>query len=117
MASAFMHNFIPALKPLLSMSSTRSFSATAVADGYLVPTHVEQIDLKFLREGIDYDTLSDEEQWESLDLGEEVDERGMARPREHYQSHTWDRGSEMSDHKHFTLERGIKMYFCDLHHP
>ena len=49
---------------------------TAVADGFLVPPRVRQVDLKFPREGIDYDSLSDEEreQWESLDWGDDVDE-------------------------------------------
>ncbi|MDC0160556.1 DEAD/DEAH box helicase family protein [Gemmatimonadales bacterium] len=48
---------------------------TAVRDGYLVPPRVQQVDLKFPREGIDYDSLSDEEkeQWESLDWGDDVE--------------------------------------------
>jgi type I restriction enzyme R subunit len=48
---------------------------TAVADGFLVPPRVQQVDLKFPREGIDYDALSDEEkaQWESLDWGDDVE--------------------------------------------
>lgn len=48
---------------------------TAVADGFLVPPRVEQVDLRFPREGIDYDTLSDDEkaQWESLDWGDDDD--------------------------------------------
>ena len=48
----------------------------AVADGFLVPPKGEQVDLKFPREGIDYDSLSDEEkeQWESLDWGDDVEE-------------------------------------------
>ena len=52
---------------------------TAVADGFLVPPRAEQVDLKFPREGIDYDSLSDEEkaQWESLDWGDDVDENGL----------------------------------------
>ena len=47
--------------------------ATAVRDEFLVPYKVEQVDLRFPREGIDYDTLSDEEkeQWEGLDWGED----------------------------------------------
>lgn len=47
----------------------------AVRDGFLVPPRVEQIDLRFPREGIDYDALSDEEkeQWESLDWGDQED--------------------------------------------
>ena len=54
--------------------------ATAVADGYLVPPKVQQVDLRFPREGIDYDSLSEEEQaqWESLDWGD--DEDGGALP-------------------------------------
>ena len=47
----------------------------AVADGFLVPPRVQQVDLKFPHEGIDYDSLSEQEkeQWESLDWGDEVD--------------------------------------------
>ena len=46
----------------------------AVADGFLVPPKVQQVDLKFPREGIDYDKLSDEEkaQWEDLDWGDDA---------------------------------------------
>ena len=46
----------------------------AVTDGFLVPPKVEQVDLKFPREGIKYDELSDEEkeQWESLDWGDDA---------------------------------------------
>ena len=52
---------------------------TAVADGFLVPPRVQRVDLKFPREGIDYDSLSEEEQeqWESLDWGDDVDENGL----------------------------------------
>ena len=52
---------------------------TAVADGFLVPPRVQQVDLKFPREGIDYDSLSDEEQeqWESLDWGDDMDESSL----------------------------------------
>jgi type I restriction enzyme, R subunit len=48
---------------------------TAVADDFLVPPRVQQVDLKFPREGIDYDSLSDEEkeQWESLDWGDDME--------------------------------------------
>ena len=54
--------------------------ATAVADGFLVPPRVQQVDLRFPREGIDYDSLSEEEQaqWESLDWGD--DEEGGTLP-------------------------------------
>lgn len=47
----------------------------AVADGFLVPPRGQQIDLKFPREGIDYDSLSQEEKehWETLDWGDETE--------------------------------------------
>jgi len=38
-------------------------------------------------------------------------------PRELYQSLTWDRGKEMADHKRFTLDTDIKVYFCDPQSP
>lgn len=50
-----------------------------VKDGFLIPPKVQQVDLKFPREGIDYEDLSDEEkaEWESLDWGDEAEEVGM----------------------------------------
>ena len=38
-------------------------------------------------------------------------------PRELYKSLTWDRGSEMADHRRFTLATDIQVYFCDPYHP
>ena len=38
-------------------------------------------------------------------------------PQELYQSLTWDRGKEMADHKRFTMETDISVYFCDPHSP
>lgn len=38
-------------------------------------------------------------------------------PNELYKSLTWDRGSEMSGHKKFTLSTDIKVYFCDPRSP
>jgi len=38
-------------------------------------------------------------------------------PTELYKSLTWDRGSEMADHKRFTLATDINVYFCDPHSP
>jgi type I restriction enzyme, R subunit len=48
----------------------------AVKDGYLAPPKVQQVDLRFPREGIDYDSLRDEEkaQWESLDWGDDAED-------------------------------------------
>ena len=38
-------------------------------------------------------------------------------PRELYQSLTWDRGKEMSNHRRFTLATDIQVYFCDPQSP
>jgi IS30 family transposase len=38
-------------------------------------------------------------------------------PSELYKSLTWDRGSEMSGHKKFTLATDIQVYFCDPKSP
>jgi len=38
-------------------------------------------------------------------------------PRELYKSLTWDRGKELADHKRFTLDTDIKVYFCDPQCP
>ncbi len=38
-------------------------------------------------------------------------------PRELYKSLTWDRGKEMADHQRFSLDTGIKVYFCDPGSP
>ena len=38
-------------------------------------------------------------------------------PRELYKSLTWDRGSELADHKTFSMATEIKVYFCDPQHP
>ena len=38
-------------------------------------------------------------------------------PEELYKSLTWDRGSEMAEHKRFTLATDIQVYFCDPQNP
>jgi IS30 family transposase len=38
-------------------------------------------------------------------------------PRELYKSLTWDRGKELADHKRFSLDTDIKVYFCDPQSP
>jgi IS30 family transposase len=38
-------------------------------------------------------------------------------PRELYKSLTWDRGKEMADHKRFSLDTDVKVYFCDPQSP
>ncbi len=51
----------------------------AVRDGFLVPPRVQQVDLRFPREGIDYKSLSEEEKerWENIDWGENVEESAL----------------------------------------
>ena len=38
-------------------------------------------------------------------------------PQELYKSLTWDRGSEMADHKRFTLATDVQVYSCDPRSP
>lgn len=38
-------------------------------------------------------------------------------PTELWRSLTWDRGKELSDHAHFTVESGVKVFFADPHSP
>ena len=38
-------------------------------------------------------------------------------PTELYKSLTWDRGKELADHKRFTMETDIDVYFCDPQSP
>ena len=38
-------------------------------------------------------------------------------PAQLWQSLTWDRGKELSDHVRFTIESGVKVFFADPHSP
>ena len=38
-------------------------------------------------------------------------------PDELYRSLTWDRGKELADHKRFSMETDIDVYFCDPQSP
>jgi IS30 family transposase len=38
-------------------------------------------------------------------------------PRELRRSLTWDRGTEMSHHKEFTIDTDVQVYFCDPRSP
>jgi len=38
-------------------------------------------------------------------------------PAQLWQSLTWDRGKELSDHARFTIESGVKVFFADPHSP
>ena len=54
----------------------------AVADGFLVPPKAHSVPMKFVRQGIKYDELSDEEKehWESLDWGDRARREAKSRP-------------------------------------
>jgi len=54
----------------------------AVADGYLVPPRGVSVPIKFVREGIKYDHLSDteKEEWDDLDWGEDEDGQRIEPP-------------------------------------
>ncbi|MDP0492034.1 MAG: DEAD/DEAH box helicase family protein [Verrucomicrobiota bacterium JB023] len=51
---------------------------TAVRDEYLVPPKVQQVDLRFPKDGISYEQLSnaEKEEWESLDWGDDSQTTG-----------------------------------------
>ena len=38
-------------------------------------------------------------------------------PAQLWQSLTWDRGKELSDHARFTIESGVKVFFADPNSP
>lgn len=38
-------------------------------------------------------------------------------PAQRWQSLTWDRGKELSDHVRFTIESGVRVFFADPHSP
>jgi IS30 family transposase len=38
-------------------------------------------------------------------------------PEQLWRSITWDQGSEMATHERFSVDTGVKIYFCDPHSP
>ena len=45
------------------------------------------------------------------------DKQAHKLPKELYKSLTWDRGSELADHRRFSLATDIDVYFCDPQSP
>jgi IS30 family transposase len=41
----------------------------------------------------------------------------MQLPAQFRKSITWDRGKEMAQHRQFTIDSGIQVYFCDPRSP
>ena len=86
--------------------------ATAVADGYLVPPKVQQVDLRFPREGIDYDSLSEEEQaqWENLDWGDDEDGGGLPERVNASAINSWLFNADTVDHVlQYLMQHGHKV--------
>lgn len=86
--------------------------STAVADEFLVPPRGKSLDLRFPREGIKYDELSDEEkaQWEGLDWGDDVPEGAMPDHVNAQAINSWFFNTDTVDHvlKHL-MEHGHKV--------
>ncbi|MCC1498120.1 DEAD/DEAH box helicase family protein [Alcanivorax sp. 1008] len=91
----------------------------AVSDGFLVPPRVQQVDLRFPREGIDYDSLTEEEkaQWEGLEWGDNVPEGNLIPERVNatalnnwlFNKDTVDKGlKHLMEHGH-TVEGGDRL--------
>lgn len=84
----------------------------AIADGYLVPPKAYSVPLKFMREGVKYNELSEDEQlhWESLNWGTDVpDEVSAAQVNK--QLFNQDTVDKMLAH---LMENGIKVEGGDV---
>jgi len=46
-----------------------------------------------------------------------VAERILTLPEQLRRTLTWDRGKEMAEHVRFTVDTGVRVYFCDPHSP
>ena len=54
---------------------------------------------------------------EAMKVNEAMKTAISALPGELCRTITWDQGKEMSSHAAFTVETGVKLYFCDPHSP
>jgi len=48
---------------------------------------------------------------------EALTKKVQALPAELWRSITWDQGRELAEHAQFTVDTGVKVYFCDPHSP
>ena len=54
---------------------------------------------------------------DSVTVLDVLDELITQLPQELTKTITWDQGSEMARHATFTIDTGIKLFFCDPHSP
>lgn len=85
----------------------------AIADGYLVPPKAYSVPLKFMREGVKYDELSEEEKqhWDSLNWGNQDAPEEVSAAQVNKQLFNQDTVDKMLAH---LMENGIKVEGGDV---